>query len=240
LLERALKSWEEAGLGLRFRRVEAAAARIRIRFAEDSGAGWQPDGIGDTVTDCAVGRAFDAAPAALEVEAEMRFASIVLRRHDVDMLGRAHGLLEAELLGAAIHELGHALGFAGHVASGGSIMLPSPETVRAVGRRVLAGARFEDATLTALYSIPSGSVVGRLAPAPRGSRSLRWLAERAGSLALRGPFVRVGEGAARLFWRTPEGHAVGFDIDGWRGGAGELAEYTWVPNARAARILGER
>ena len=125
LLLRALAAWEGAGLGLEFSvgaRVTGPGPRrgIEIEFVDDPERG-APAGSGDTVADCAISAT--AAPSSnASVAAELEYASVYLRRTRPDLLDRTVPLSSTELLGAAVHELGHALGFSGHVAWGSSLM----------------------------------------------------------------------------------------------------------------------
>jgi hypothetical protein len=72
--------------------------------------------------------------------------------------------------------------------------------VRALGASVLAGEPFADASLAALYALPSGCVMA----VTRVARSRTDLVDRMAALAgrgrLAGPFVRVGDTAGRVFW----------------------------------------
>jgi hypothetical protein len=86
------------------------------------------------------------------------------------------------------------------------------EVHRRLGARVLAGETPDEPTLRALYALPSGSV---LADRPVS----RWrtdLVDRMAALAanerLEGPFARVGDTAARVFWRDGRGTEYGLQV----------------------------
>jgi hypothetical protein len=236
LLRSALAAWAESGLGVRF--IESPrAARLEIRFADIERDGWAPSGAGDTIADCAISADFYAAPQPDRVAADMSFASIYLKRMELDSLGRARPLSDEELMGTMLHELGHALGFAGHAAQGDSIMGPAPERARRHGRAVLAGKRFRDPTLAALYALPSGIVVGRIALAEDQRRVGTRLANMAAEAGWRGPWSRVGDDSARLLWREGDGIAAALDLAQWpaRLRAGQAGAFE--PNRRARSML---
>jgi len=77
--------------------------------------------------------------------------------------------------------------------------------VRRVARRVLRGERFEAPTLRALYALPSGTVLQRIAVGSDRTRIVDRLAERAQARAWPGPFVRVGDLDGFVFWRDDAG-----------------------------------
>lgn len=236
LLRRALRAWSEAGLGVRFVEVERSPG-LEIRFANRQRDGWAPQGSGDTVADCAIASDFEAEARADRVPADMSFASVYLRRDEIDALERVRPLSREELLGAALHELGHALGFAGHVASGRSVMTASPEIARSHGRSVLDGQPLLDATLAALYALPSGVVVGRVELAAEQRSVLSRLSSFAGNAGWKGPWSRVGDESARLLWREAGGASAALELADWparlrTGEAGVLE-----PNARARNAL---
>jgi len=142
----ALHGWENAGLGLRFSEVAEESAMIEIHFAEpptDSKAVVVAVvGTGYTVSDCGfrpdrAGLAeWDAdAKSHAPLPAQLTGAIVHLRRSNTDMLGREIMLNVDELVGVALHELGHALGFPGHVATPDSVMTKTTDTVRRFGRR---------------------------------------------------------------------------------------------------------
>jgi hypothetical protein len=193
LLRRALAAWSDADLGLAL--VEAASgepAEIRIRIG-----GAARGFAAQTAAECGLAglRARDGV-----LPARLLGAEIALRRDDLDVRGHVVPLSPEELLGSAMHELGHALGFQGHVRRGDSVMVRNVEAVRRIGHRLLAGQRFADATLVALYRSPSGVVVGRR-PLPAGrSAPFDRLSAIAVAGGFRGPSVRVGDRGARISW----------------------------------------
>lgn len=202
LIDRALRAWEQAGLGLRFVR-SSLPADVEIRFVEGEGGGaWPRTAL--TGADC---RADGRGP--------MEHARIWLDRANLDLLGRPRPLSPEEFLGATLHELGHALGFQGHGVVGPSVVVGEVDRVKRAGAGVLAGRPLEDPSLRALYAAPEGAVVGRLPLPPAESRRLRALVAEASQRGLEGPFVRVGDRSARFFWKTSAGREVGFVVPHW-------------------------
>jgi len=199
LLELALASLASAGLGLRFESGAAPeAADIAVGLGEA-----EATGSGRTRADCAVRQREG------RISAELVRAEGLLQRSNEGLTGKPVELSEAEWLGTAIHELGHALGFQGHVRSGPGPMVRNVEQVRGIGRRVLRGEPLATPTLRALYALPSGTLLRR-DPLPAGRTDaidrLDALARERGYL---GPFVRVGDRSAWVDWRDPQGRLVG-------------------------------
>jgi hypothetical protein len=227
LLRRALRAWEGVGLGLRFSQVPPGAERIAIRFAaEDPEAAARTSAL--TGADCRLGR-----PPVLS------HASIELRRTNTNVIGKPVPLDPEELFGAALHELGHALGFQGHPASGVSVVSRDRDVVRRIARRVLDGGRLDDPTLRALYRLPPGVAVGRVAAGDVARAVWRALAARARTGGWDGPFVRVGDRSARLFWRDAGGGEVGIDVPRWGPVRRGERELVLLPDAAAWRALRE-
>lgn len=218
VLERALAAWEGAGLGVRFQSRtwtdRPPLSGIVIELLE-------PEAIAsveaaNTVADCGIPQ---EAPSAGEapIDAALQYASIHLYSDRPDALGRFVPLTAEELLGAAIHELGHALGFAGHVDRGGSVMSAHGQldATRRWGRRVDRGEPLDEPSLAALYAAPSGVRVGRLPLARAQLDPLRELSAVATHAGLRGPFSRVGDRSARLLWRDVPGASVAVIVLDW-------------------------
>lgn len=195
----ALAAWEEAGIGVRFRSVTPPQAQIRIHLLDRplQRAGGR-EAAGRTQADCLVpaGRVARAHLVAADVE-----VSTVV---GPDWRDHVRPASPAELAGTVLHELGHALGFAGHPASGDPMVLES-EADRRFGRRILAGRPVHSAALSALYALPSGTVLVR-SPVDAWRTEvvdrLRAIASREGA---QGPFARAGDTAAAVFWREPDG-----------------------------------
>ena len=219
VLERALQAWAGAGLGIRFdpRPWQDAPPRTGIVFELlEPAAGERVSSTGDTIADCAV--PFEVDPASdAPVDAELQYASIQLRRSLPDLLGRLVPLSETELLGAALHELGHALGFPGHVARGDSVMVAhgQVDAARRWGRRIESGRALEAPTLAALYAVPSGVRVGRLPLARAQLDPVRAISAIASRVGLRGPYVRVGAESARILWRDDDGSSFSVVMLDW-------------------------
>jgi hypothetical protein len=237
LFRGALSAWQAAGLGVGFVEATDGAADIELRLADEGGGGWVPEGTGDTATDCAVPADFDAVPEPDRVPARLRFSSVYLRRSNVDALGRLHALSADELIGSIAHELGHALGFATHVGFGRSIMSNSPEIVRKLGAAINAGEGLSEPTLAALYALPTGVVVGHIGLPVGQDEPVRLAAELARREGLRGPFVRVGDRSARIFWRDAKGVPISFTLEGWARSRAAPDSWVFQPNAPARLLL---
>jgi hypothetical protein len=238
ILRAALAAWSGAGIGVEFREVPPAEARLELRFA--SGGAGSPRGTGDALSDCAVEyREGRATVRDGRVRAEIRWASIHLIREEQGVLGRPVALQDDQLLGAALHELGHALGYSAHPGLGPSIMQRTTGGVQQIGARVAAGAPFSDPNLAALYALPSGVVVGRLRLDPAQVRLLSDFGRAARRLGLAGPYSRVGDVGARFFYRGPAGVPFALGLDDWRRGLARPREIVFEANAPAARLLEE-
>jgi hypothetical protein len=217
VLRRALQAWEGAGLGIDPQPFEGTPPRTGIVFELlDPEPGETVSSTGDTIADCSI--PFQVDPTSdTPVDAELQYASIQLRRSLPDALGRLVPLTEMELLGAAVHELGHALGFPGHVARGGGVMVAHDQVdaARHWGKRLEAGRPLEAPTLVALYRLPSGVRVGRL-PLTRAQRDpLHAVSAIASRVGLRGPYARVGDESARLLWRDDDGASYAIVLLDW-------------------------
>jgi hypothetical protein len=178
-----------------------------------------PLGLGDTSTECDVG-VVPGDPSA--VKGLLRHATIRLRRSRLDSAGLIQPARDDEWAGALAHELAHALGFPSHVAVGRSLLVREEGQLRRTGRRALAGRPIDAPTLTALYRLAPGRILGEV-PISRSTfaRLDAWgelLAEISTSEGEPpvGPLARVGDRAARLVWRWPGGRFLALDMPGWR------------------------
>jgi len=220
-IEQALAAWEGAGLGIRFERRDALTRPegVEIRVIENMLAG-----TANTIANCEV------APAGLSsregpVTARIAFASIHLARND------------PRLIGSALHELGHALGFQGHPRSGDTVMMPGMKAARLAGERVRSGALRGDPALSALYAVPPGTVLSRSRLPAERTLPIDRLAERARPAGWSGPFVRVGDTEGRIFWRDARGDSIAFSLTGLTPARKDPGRLVITPNARAAREL---
>ena len=201
-LEAALRGWQRAGLGLELREVAPEAASIRLELVGGPVAreGDVP-GAGRTQADCRVAADGAARLAGARVE--------LARSAGPDWRGRERLLTPEELAGTAYHELGHALGFQGHPRGGRDPMERSVEGVRRVGERLLRGEAAPSAALRALYARPSGAILRRTPVSHWRTELVDRLAALAARRELDGPFLRVGDASARIFWREADGGEVG-------------------------------
>jgi hypothetical protein len=235
-LEAALRAWEHAGLGVHFSEVAVERAAILIALEEGpvrTGAGLD---TANTVADCRL------APLSQQVSgsirAELTTASIRIARHtNPDWQEHSRAITPAELAGTALHELGHALGFEGHARRGDTVMVREVEVVQRVGRQLLSGDPFSDATLRALYALPSGAVRSQAAVGAERTDAVDRMARIAERDGLEGPFARVGESAARLWWRDAEGREYGFLVPNLRELLHDPNTLAVLPESRTSQAL---
>jgi len=230
---RALEAWERAGLGVRFEVVAPDEAQIWLDVVDAAvGRDDGSSGTGRAIVDCRLDPSGDPASARIE-HARVEIA----RSRPPDWRGRVQQLSQAELAGTALHELGHALGFQGHVRRGRVAMAATPETLRALGARVLARKPIPSGPVAALYARPSGSLLHRSSvPAWRTDLVDRMarVAEREG---LDGPFARVGDVSARVFWRDASGAEYGLLIPGLEQLMTEPERVIVLPEANTRSVL---
>ena len=201
----ALEGWGNAGLGLHFEEVPEASAMIKIRLASLPGTGpaaARAIGTGFALSDCGFDSGWDAAGKTDgPIPARLFRSTVTLRTSKTDMLGREVRLTEDELVGAALHELGHALGFSGHVATPGSVMSRTTDSVRRFGRNLRRAGEFDAPSLVALYAVPSGTVVGRVDLAESSAALFDAVMKLADRQGWQGPIVRAGDSAVSLNWQ---------------------------------------
>lgn len=234
--EQAAAAWSGLVEGLVLEAVVDGSPEIRVRFAEE-GDPAAPSGTADTVADCIV----DAGASAIAHEADrgrIVAASIVMRRENVDWAGGTSPMSDEEFLGTALHELGHALGLAGHIGSRGSVMSVERTAVRRATRKVLAGDGLRSPTLVALYTVPIGASVGGVGFDAKLRPSLELLVDLAAREGWRGPFGRAGGDAAHVFWQTPSGAHPGVFTFQWSNGIRGKREIDWRLSLSARSALG--
>lgn len=214
----ALRSLSDgiAGVDLRLvlNPVSAPGPRIEIStVAAEGSAG--PDGVGDTWTECDMTRDGPG-----RVRGTVRLARIAMRPGRTDVVGRWRAVERDAWTGGLMHEIGHALGFQGHVWSDASLLSRSEDRLRRAGRAAARGEASSDATLEALYRLHPGRILERrpLAPSTRGW--LRKIEEDLGEGA-RGPFAVVGDQRARLEWERVDGTRLQLVFPHWRAQLGE-------------------
>ena len=194
-LAAALRAWEAAGLGVRFAPGEGGRG-IRVRWRDDI-----VTSQADTVADCAVRG--PPAPGEHEVPgARLVGASIHVARADPH---------PRETL---LHELGHALGFQGHVVRGSTLMLAREAEVLARARRVTDSSPLDDAALRALYAVPSGAIVARVSVSREQTLPADRIRAAAAERGLVGPFARMGDRSGQLWWVDRGGRRLALRIEG--------------------------
>ncbi|MCH2170920.1 hypothetical protein MK489_09055 [Myxococcota bacterium] len=218
------------------RREHLGEGGIEIRRLEPGEPG--VSGVANTVANCRLDpKVGDEGP---RVDARLVDASIWLRVRAFDVAGRISTHSPAEVAGSLFHELGHALGFQGHVRLGRSVMVRSVDHVRRIGRRLLEGKTVDAPSLKALYAVPSGTVVARRQV---GDEATRWFDAMSALVLrkrLRGPMIRVGDHVARVNWMDANGgsypvflHDVAAVMEGSRGFELDPARRTRALVARA-------
>ncbi|MEZ4330389.1 MAG: hypothetical protein R3F35_01440 [Myxococcota bacterium] len=204
--------------GLVAARVDAAPAEIEIEAFVGQGGG-APVGLGDTLIECDVeSDRLGAGPRA--VRGRIRRAEIRMRRSAIDPAGRLQTASDAAWAGALLHELAHALGFAGHAASGASVLVRDEFVLTQIGRRVLSGEALTDPTLAALHRLAPGEL---LATRPLDEsagvflEAIRSLdrARRAAGHARVAVVASVGDREARWSIRYADGRRLGLRFPGW-------------------------
>jgi len=235
-IESALHAWEGAGLGVRFSEVAVERAAVLIALEEGplrTGGGLD---TANTVADCRLAPLSQQGGAS--IRAELARAAIRIARHtNPDWQEHSRAITPAELAGTALHELGHALGFEGHAHQGDTVMVREVEVVQRAGRRLAGGEPFSDATLRALYGLPSGAVRLRAAVGAERTDPVDRMARIAERDGLEGPYARVGESAARLWWRDAEGHEYGFLIPKLRELLHDPHALAVLPESRTSEAL---
>lgn len=234
MLDLALDAWAGAGLGVQFEKVGRVTEGIAIRFVQTGDPGPLPKGAGDTLADCRID-GFGVAPG--PIDAALRTASIHLRRDQSDLVGRAVGIEADERLGAALHELGHALGFSSHVAAGDSVLRLEPEIARRMGAAVREGHWKPDPNLRALYAVASGTRVGRIGLGADHEALLDRFERLVQREEMAGPYSRVGDRGARIFYRNRRGVPVALRVLPWPISDGDSGRLEFVPNAPALWLL---
>ena len=240
--DKVLRAWEGAGLGVRFATDPPPPPRtgIEVRFIEP------PDGTeslvqsANTITDCAIDPEGLTGEFESTVPARLAFASIHMWRGGYDAAGRKVPHSNAEFLGSALHEFGHALGFQGHASVGRSVMVRETDVSRRSGSSLAKGKPFADDTLRALYTVPNGTVVKRVpVPAARTHR-LERMVDIAAERDLVGPYARVGDIDGQVAWRSePAGVEYALRIYGVRAVLRDPNKLWLSPTLSSSRLLDE-
>lgn len=236
-LEAALGALEGSSLGVRFARVPPQEASIVVEFVEGGAPSADGEETANTVADCRLDREVLASRGQV-LGAEIAGASIVFgRRGFEDARGRERALSPEERTGALLHELGHALGFQGHVRRGESVMGRGLEGLRRAGRAALEGRGLDDPALAALYALPSGTVLARAAVPAARTQLVDRMARVAAREGLAGPFARSGDAMARIFWRDARGVEYGLQVGDLEGVLDDAGSVVVLPESRTRRVL---
>ncbi len=207
-----------------------------------------PVGLGDTLAECDVSStiAQDArASSPSRVTGVLRDVTIRLRRRLRQQTGKIFEASEAEWGAAFLHELAHGLGFAGHVATGESVVQREQSGLRWIGRNVIEGRRIPTPNLDALYLIPNGYVVGGAKVDADAAELLRAVSQLVAERTERvgppvGPMAIAGDREARLTWRWPGGLAIALRFPDWSGELKRKESITVEPSPATRLLLEHR
>jgi hypothetical protein len=230
--ELALDAWERAGLGLRFVRVAEEDAQIRIRWlAGEVMRSGGSQAAGRSIVDCGLNE--EGAPRAEIVRARVELPHAI----GPDWRGHSRRPSQEERVGRLAHELGHALGFQGHVTWGDDAMQAAPESIRRVGKRLLSGGTLSGGAVAALYARPSGAVIERVSVGDARTDLVDRMHAVARGAGLAGPFLRVGDRAARVFWRDAKAREYGIGIPALAKAYAHPEQIVLLPEARTRVVL---
>ena len=214
-----------------------AGPAIEIVAYEGDGAD-APVGLGDTLVECDVERAAPGMPArGVVTRAEIR-----MRRSARDEALRLRRADDAAWTGALLHELGHALGFSGHVATGDSLLVRDESILRGLGRSVLRGLPIETPTLAALYRLDPGQSLGERGLSPHGAKWAEAVLEldrrhRAEGLERVALVASVGDREARIAFRYADGSALVLRFPGYAGAVRRGGALLAVPDRATLETL---
>ncbi len=210
LVEAVLRAWEAAGLGLRFQEAPLHQAAFVIEWEERAVPTGEGMGLAHSVTDCRLTLPEHELAAGKTLAAELVTARVKLARRRAD--GGEPPLSPSELAGAALREVGRALGVHGSPRAKDDVLAASDVSLAEVGSGLLAGESLNASALRALYALPAGLI---LAHDPIGSEYTQ-LVDRMDNVARRnkieGPILRVVDGARRVFWRSRNGAEYGLQV----------------------------
>jgi hypothetical protein len=235
-LELVMQAWEDAGLGIRFETGAPPGVGIELRFIDTQPGETMTTHAANTVADCAVSPEVFGREVGDVLPARLVFASIHLWRGGFDNLGRPVEHSRSQFLGSALHEFGHALGFQGHVRVGRSVMVKETDQVERAGIGRDKGRSFSDATLRALYALPSGAVVQRMPVERYQTAPVDSMAVIAREHEFSGPVVRVGDVDGGLIWRDRSGTRFAIKVDDIRG-VQRGSRMLWLEPTRATTEL---
>ena len=234
-LDRALAAWERAGLGVRFLRVPRDGAQIHVVFAAGPLARADgSSGAGRARADCLL----TLGPEGQAAGVQMVVARVEIAREiGPNWKGKMQPLTPDERMGTLIHELGHALGYQGHVRRGEDAMRGTPESIRRMGRAVAGGAAVQSGALQALYALPTGTRLQAVPVDRWQTHNVDRMARVAAAEGLAGPFLRAGDAAARIFWRGAGDKEYGFLVPEIEEVARDPQAALALPEARTRAVL---
>jgi len=214
-----------------------AASEIEVRIIQET-ADEGPDGLGDTLVECDVTPTDESGA----VRGEVVEASIRMRRARLDVVGGFQEATAEEWVGAFMHELGHALGFAGHAAMGSTSLVRDQMVLRQMGRRALEDESRPDTTLGSLYALAPGQRLGTRALRAESVDWLRALGALQEARAQKGQdpigiFASAGDREARLVWRYADGSRLEIRFPAWRSELRSGQGITLVPAASTRRAI---
>jgi hypothetical protein len=249
--------WPEAWAGLAVRALDRGARGFALELRTPAGEpglqndleiqitsidpanGTGPRGLADTLSECDVSRKQGGRG---EVRGVLVRSEIRIKRAGPDWRGQVRQATAEEWVGALMHEIAHALGFAGHAAMGDSILVREESRLRSAGRRVLAGEAWRDETLEALYQLRPGQRLGirsLTADAVSTLAGIRELVKRDSLQSSRTVEIRssVGDWQARVEWLLSGGRRLSVRLMYWRDELRSGGEISLLPDTRTRRAL---